>query len=86
MFFFFRIINLEFNFFTEVKMKNKIKALGLKLWKDESGQGTAEYALIIVGVVALALVFKNQIRERLGAFMGEGGNVDSALKSFTHTN
>ena len=39
----------------------KIRKTALKLWRDENGQGTAEYVLILVGVVALAFAFKGKI-------------------------
>ncbi len=44
----------------------KIKSTLLKLWKDESGQGTAEYVLILVAIVGLGLLFKDRIRTILG--------------------
>ena len=31
------------------------------LWKDESAQGATEYILMLVVVVAIAVMFKNQI-------------------------
>ena len=43
-----------------------MKSIILKLWKDESGQGTAEYVLILVGVLAAAFLFKRKIQEILG--------------------
>ncbi|MDE0119485.1 MAG: Flp1 family type IVb pilin [Bdellovibrionales bacterium] len=46
-------------------MMKKIKSTLLKLWKDESGQGTAEYVLILVAIVGLAFLFKRQINEIL---------------------
>ncbi len=33
-----------------------------KLWKDESAQGATEYILMLVVVVAIAMMFKNQIQ------------------------
>lgn len=37
---------------------------GLKeLWKDESGMGTVEVILIIVVLVGLVLIFKDQITD-----------------------
>ncbi|MDE0517975.1 MAG: Flp1 family type IVb pilin [Bdellovibrionales bacterium] len=44
----------------------KIKSTLLKLWKDESGQGTAEYVLILVAIVGLGFLFKDRIRKILG--------------------
>lgn len=46
-----------------------MKSIVLKLWKDESGQGTAEYVLILVGVLAVAYVFKDRIQSILGEKM-----------------
>ena len=47
----------------------KLKSTVLQLWKDESGQGTAEYVLILVAVVGLAIIFRDKIgtmlRERI---------------------
>lgn len=40
---------------------NKIKNFATKLWKDESGQGTAEYILLIAIVVGLIMVFRERI-------------------------
>ena len=45
----------------------KLKNQALKLWKDESGQGTAEYVLILVAVVGLAILFRGKIKETLGS-------------------
>lgn len=36
----------------------KIKKGLINLWKDESGQGTAEYVLILVAVIAVGYIFK----------------------------
>ena len=44
----------------------KLKSMALQLWKDESGQGTAEYVLILVAIVGLAIVFRNEIKTMLG--------------------
>ncbi len=49
----------------------KLKSVALQLWKDESGQGTAEYVLILVAVVGLAVVFRNQLKELLGKKIGD---------------
>ena len=57
------------------------KTLAVKLWKDESGQGTAEYALIVVAIVAISLMFGRQIKDRLMEFIN--GNVKGALNGFT---
>jgi Flp pilus assembly pilin Flp len=34
-----------------------------RLIEDESGQGATEYILLLVVVVAIALIFKNQIQQ-----------------------
>ena len=47
----------------------KIKALAIKLWRDESGQGTAEYVLILVGIVVVAGIFRTQIKNLVGGKM-----------------
>ena len=41
----------------------KLKSMALQLWKDESGQGTAEYVLILFAVVGLAILFRNQLKD-----------------------
>lgn len=45
----------------------KLKSITLQLWEDESGQGTAEYVLILVAIVGLAIVFRDQIKGMLGS-------------------
>ena len=49
-------------------MKN-VKANIKKFLKDESGQGTVEYILILVGVLALGFIFKEQITEAISGKM-----------------
>ena len=49
----------------------KATALLKNLWKDESGQGATEYILLLVVVVALAMVFKNDIMKIVQEKMGE---------------
>ena len=58
----------------------KIKLAALRLWKDESGQGTAEYVLILVGVLGAAFLFKNKIKEILNEKLGSLGG---AIRGFT---
>ena len=62
------------------KLLSKVKALGLRLWRDESGQGTAEYVLILVGVVGLAIMFRNKIGQIVSTKMGQIGD---KISSFT---
>ena len=42
-----------------------------KLWKDESAQGATEYILLLVVVVGLAFVFKNQIKAAVESKMDQ---------------
>ena len=59
------------------KTMKKLKSTALKLWRDESGQGTAEYVLILVGVVALGMMFKKQIVSVVKNKMGDiGGKIN----------
>ena len=51
-----------------------MKSIVLKLWKDESGQGTAEYVLILVGVLAAAFFFKGRITDILTDAMKKVGD------------
>lgn len=54
----------------------KLKSGALKLWQDESGQGTAEYVLILVGVVALGFAFRKKIVGIVETKMGTlGGKI-----------
>ena len=41
----------------------KIKTQLLAIWKDESAQGMAEYALLLVVVVAIAAIFRTRISD-----------------------
>ena len=62
------------------KLSNKLKSLGLRLWRDESGQGTAEYVLILVGVVAVAFAFRKQFTDRFGEMVGKvRGKIDGFI-------
>ncbi len=42
-----------------------LKSLVFRFWKDESGQGTAEYVLILVAVIAVGFIFKDKITAML---------------------
>ncbi len=61
------------------KTMKKLKSTALKLWRDESGQGTAEYVLILVGVVALGYMFKDKI---VGIVKGKMSDVGGKITSF----
>ncbi|UXR65632.1 MULTISPECIES: Flp1 family type IVb pilin [Bdellovibrio] len=43
----------------------KFKNFSKKLFKNESGQGATEYILLLVVVVALVMLFKNQIKSAM---------------------
>ena len=57
----------------------KLKLRAIKLWKDESGQGTAEYVLILVAVVGAAMIFKGEIKRILTDKLG---NIGKEIGSF----
>ncbi len=40
----------------------KFKSFSKKLFKNQRGQGATEYILLLVVVVALVVMFKNQIK------------------------
>lgn len=45
----------------------KFKNFSKKLFKNESGQGATEYILLLVVVVALVMLFKNQIKSAMNS-------------------
>lgn len=49
----------------------KLTNFSRKLLKNQSGQGATEYILLLVVVVALVLMFKNQIKETVSTKIGE---------------
>lgn len=49
------------------------------IWKDEEAQGTAEYVLLIVVVVALALIFRPRIE---AALRGRLDQIDTGMGGF----
>ena len=55
---------------------NKLKKVLKKLWEDESGQGTTEYILILVVVVAIVFAFKDKI---LGIISNKTGELEGKL-------
>lgn len=57
----------------------KLKNLMSTLWKDESGQGMAEYVLLIVVVVGVAMIFKKQI---MAMVQGKLDEVSGSMSSF----
>ena len=48
-----------------------LKNLAKSLWKDESGQGTAEYVLLVAIVVALVIAFKKPLMEAMNKKIGD---------------
>lgn len=57
-------------------MRNLIK----RLWNDESAQGTSEYILLLVAIIAVAVLFKDQIKKIVSDKMGEVGGSISNFK------
>ena len=56
----------------------KLKNFAQALWKDESGQGMAEYVLLIVVVLTVAFMFKDKIKAMVGKKLDEvQGSMDS---------
>lgn len=58
------------------KLNNFVKAL----WKDESGQGMAEYVLLIVVVLSVAFIFKDKIKGMVSSKLGEVGDSMNSFK------
>lgn len=58
-----------------------LKSKVMSLWNDESAQGATEYILILVAVVTVAMMFKNQltefVKQRLGNIGGAMNNFDA---------
>ena len=50
-----------------------------KLWKDESAQGATEYILMLVIVVAIAVMFKDQIK---GIIEGKVSKLGTDIQGF----
>ncbi len=60
----------------------KIKNFFKNLLKDESAQGATEYILLLVVVVGLVLLFKNQISQQVsGAISQLGGKITNITGS-----
>jgi Flp pilus assembly pilin Flp len=57
-----------------LKLNNLIR----RLWKDESAQGTSEYILLLVVVIAVAFLFKGKIISIVEGQMDKiGGKISS---------
>ena len=61
----------------------KIKEISKKLIQDESAQGATEYILLLIVVVAIAMMFKEQIK---GAVSGKLQELNSAISGFSGNN
>lgn len=56
----------------------KLKSFAQRFIKDESGQGMAEYVLLIVVVVAVAMIFKEKIKKIVSDKMeAVGGDINN---------
>lgn len=51
------------------EIMKSIQKFAKRLWNDESGQGMAEYVLLIVVVVTVAYVFKDKIKNMVSSKM-----------------
>lgn len=49
----------------------KFKSFSKKLFKNQRGQGATEYILLLVVVVALVMMFKNQIKQTMEGKLGD---------------
>jgi len=58
----------------------KIQNFAKELWKDESAQGTTEYILMLVVVVAIAIAFKDKI---LGVVKAKVDDLGGKIQGFT---
>jgi Flp pilus assembly pilin Flp len=58
----------------------KFKNFSKNLLKNKKGQGATEYILLLVVVVALVMMFKNQVREALD---GKLSQLSSDIMGFT---
>lgn len=52
----------------------KLNNFAKNFWTDESGQGTAEYVLLIAIVVGLVIMFKDSIKKLIGDKLGDISN------------
>ncbi len=57
-------------------MKKALK----ELWRDESAQGATEYILMLVIVVGIAMLFKNQI---MNVIRGKVNDLGESIGSFS---
>ena len=58
-----------------------LKQFTKRLIKEEDAQGMTEYILLLVAVVGIVMVFKNQITARVESAVGTlGDKIGSALR------
>ena len=65
-------------------MKNlkAIKTRLAEIAKDESGQGATEYILVLVGIVAIVLLFRGELTEQVEGMMNSlGSQIQGALNT-----
>lgn len=63
-----------------MKILSAIKTKFIEILKDESGQGTTEYILILVAIVGVAIVF----REKIGNMLkGKLESLSASIGGFT---
>ncbi len=67
--------NEEYYLFEGGYMKEALK----KLWQDESAQGATEYILMLVVVVSIAMVFKDQLKSII---TGKVESLGTSIQSF----
>jgi Flp pilus assembly pilin Flp len=58
----------------------KFKSFSKNLFKNQRGQGATEYILLLVVVVALVMMFKNQISETMKTKVGDLQNMIGEIK------
>ncbi|MFZ9596494.1 MAG: Flp family type IVb pilin [Bdellovibrionia bacterium] len=59
-----------------------MKQLIQRFWRDETGQSTTEYILILAVIVMITMKFKTTIQGTLEKLMGRvGADLDSAASS-----
>lgn len=57
---------------------SRFKNFFRKLWNDESAQGMAEYALLLVVIVAIAFLFKDKIKGAVSSKLEQlGGDIQN---------
>ncbi|MBE8221291.1 MAG: hypothetical protein HAW60_01020 [Bdellovibrionales bacterium] len=61
-------------------MLNSIKTKFIEILKDESGQGTTEYILILVAIVGIAALFRKEITLQVDKIIQKlGSNITDAI-------